>query len=174
MAELSETTTALRACDWRVGGYCFQRLKNRCRKARGDGASLADEKPLTIPHLLRLIRDKSPTAADLRCEPVAGQPCPFVPLFNAQLLEFSFCGELLRHFDKQSRQTELLEAFQLRGWPHSVKNPLGSASPCDAENGLSDIVYELNENQHPRQRVHFWCDGRSVHWEIVDDEPASQ
>jgi hypothetical protein len=97
-----------------------------------------------------------------------------VPEYDGPSHELRLFGELVLRFEKQSRQTELLEAFQLPGWPRSIKDPLGEPSAVDAENGLSDIVYELNRKQRLRPRIRFRCKGRSVHWEFARADGAHQ
>jgi hypothetical protein len=115
---------------------------------------------------------------DSPCDMLEGKRCRHdrvTPYFNAKTGELSVGDFVICRFDRHCGQTELLLAFQSRGWPHSVQNPLGGPAPHDAENALKDIVCDLNKKQqHSPQRVHFCHHGRSVHWEIVGDAPANQ
>jgi hypothetical protein len=105
---------------------------------------------------------------DLLCRVAQGLPCrhaPRKPSFERRELRVG--KTLIRRFRRRCKQTELLELFQSRGWPDFIDNPFGSPSPLDPENGLSDIVYELNRHHDSRQQVHFWRDGDRLRWEIV-------
>ncbi len=108
------------------------------------------------------------------CKAIAGRPCPFKPSYNKKTRELSVCGKVVRSFRGRCKQTDLLEAFESRHWPESIEDPLGAPSALDAENGLRDIICELNKEQHVRPWVHFWRDDRTVHWEIAGDEPGNQ
>ena len=111
---------------------------------------------------------------DLRCHTAHGLPCPHAPpkpSFRGGELRLDKAR--VRLFRRSCKQTELLDAFQLHGWPPSIDNPFGSPSPFDAENGLSDIVYELNRHQKSGPQIHFWCDGNRVRWEIVGYGPRT-
>jgi hypothetical protein len=110
-----------------------------------------------------------------RCAVVSRSPCPFRPYYDKQTRKLYLYGVVVVSLKKRSMQAELLEAFQSRDWPPRLHDPLGPPAETDPENGLSDIVFRLNKKQEnlPR-RVHFWCNGHSVHWEIVGDEPVNQ
>ncbi len=108
------------------------------------------------------------------CDKVAGLPCLFVPEYKEQTRELFLGGKLVRRFRQESKQTRLLEIFQSLGWPESVDDPPIDPSSYAPENGFSDIVYELNQDQKPRQRVRFSCDRHSVYWEIVGNQPSRQ
>ncbi len=170
MANQVESTVG--TCKWRLDGRCFRRLKCRHPVTKGNCASVGYGRLPTAPELLDHIRKNGSGEEVPRCDAVAGAPCPFVPSFDSHTLALSFRGKVVWRFKRRSRQTELLEAFDLAGWPDSLLEPLAEATQYDAENGLSDIVYELNEKL--RRRIIFWCDGPSVCWKIVDNEPASR
>ncbi len=114
-------------------------------------------------------------AEERRCAVPSGSRCPVRPYYDKEIRKLSVWGEPVVSLKKRCRQAELLEAFQSRDWPPSIDQPLGPPSATDPEKGLRDVVFHLNKKQEdlPR-RVHFWCDGRSVHWEIVGAEPANQ
>ncbi len=131
-------------------------------------------KRLTNRQLLARIPKTGAAAKDLVCDRINGLPCRYAPVYDKDRLELWLCGEPILSLKKHCRQTELLEAFQFAGWPHSLTDPLGAPSALDPENGLSDIISALKGRQGSRLRVQFTCEGRSVHWEIVVVEPANQ
>jgi len=112
---------------------------------------------------------------DLQCDAAQGLPCSharLIPTFDGHELRLG--KTLLRQFQRHCKQTEVLDAFQSRGWPAFIDNPFGGPSPFDPENGLSDIVYELNQQRDSCQQIHFWCDGDRVRWEIVGQDSVSK
>ncbi len=159
------------------GEDCFRAVVNIARKALGNmppgmgGAGKGE--------LLR-IADFLGQAVKMgagvrRCAEVAGSRCPIRPIYNKETLELSVCGVVVVRLTKRCEQTKLLDAFDLWDWPPSIEDPLGPPTATDPENGLSDIVFELNDKQkNLPQRVRFWCVGRNVHWEFVGDEPVNQ
>jgi hypothetical protein len=178
MLEPSETT-----CDQCVEGFCGRRilvhLRVGERKTRLRGGVARRSGPLSIRKLVARIPTTGAAAKDLVCDVANRRPCRHAAdrariSFNEQTGEFLVDGTRVRLFTKRCRQAELLQVFQSQGWPSSIKDSLGSPSAADPENGLSDIVRELNRKQLPRKRVHFWCEGRSVFWGIMGDEPGNQ
>jgi hypothetical protein len=112
---------------------------------------------------------------DLRCLLVQGLHCPHAPpkpSFEYPVLKVG--GEVVRRFKRHCKQTELLEKFESLGWPYSIVNPFGSPALVGPNNGIRDIVYHLNSQQHSRLQIHFWCDGDAVRWEIVGRLPPQQ
>jgi hypothetical protein len=162
----------IRACLWRLDGRCVRRMKHRCAGANGNCPSPGRRKPPTVPDLLDFIRRKGSIDALPKCDEVPGSPgspCPHLPIFDGLVL--SFRGEVLLKFSRRCRQSEVLQAFQSRGWPDVLEIP---HSRYDSEDRRSNIVYELNERhrqQHPRRRIHFWSGDSGVHWKVVG-EPA--
>jgi hypothetical protein len=120
----------------------------------------------TILDLLDFIRRKGSVEQLPKCDAVAGAPCPNLPVLNGLVLYFR--GAVVLSYARWCRQTKLLEAFQSQGWPEFIED----RSPYGAENGLRDIVPELNDRQQSGQRLPFWHEGRRLFWKINDDEPA--
>ncbi len=164
-------------CDSRGGDDCFRPVVNKARKALGNmPPGMGEAGKAELLRIGDFLGQAVKTGARVRrCAVVSDSPCPFRPYYEKKTRKLSLCGEPVVSLKKRSRQAELLEAFQSRDWPPSIKDPLGPHTAADPENGLSDIVFRLNKKQENlRQRVHFWCDGRSVQWEIVGDELADQ
>jgi len=108
---------------------------------------------------------------DLRCPVLRGLPCPYAPprpRYDVRHLKLFVGDREVAEFHRHSRQTELLEVFQAADWPESIDDPLGPPSPLDLENGLNDILYELNGRQRLGPQIHFWYDRRAVYWKIVN------
>jgi len=126
------------------------------------GCSAAD----VFRHIVKLGRGRQ----DVRCEAAAGHFCPFKPSYNEKTCELSVCGVVVRQFRSPCRQTDLLQVFESRCWPECIMDPLGDPSEVDAENGLGDLLYQLNQihNNDSPQQVHFWQEPHhGMHWEIV-------
>jgi hypothetical protein len=92
---------------------------------------------------------------------------PPKPYFQYPVLQVGH--ELVRTFRRHCKQTELLDVIQSQQWPYIVIDPLGARSPLDPENGLSDLVYQLNTHQQSRLQLHFWLVGGGVRWEVCDE-----
>ena len=112
--------------------------------------SQGGSKRLTNRQLLARIPKTGAAAKDLVCDRVNGLPCRYAPVYDKDRLELWLCGEPILSLKKHCRQTELLEAFQFAGWPHSLTDPLGTPSELDPENGLSDIISALKGRQGSR------------------------
>jgi len=174
MSDRSETM--VRECNWRVGEYCFRRVIELARDAIVNLPPQAVSRRAERLAIRKALVGAMRTGDGLRrCKLVAWGPCHFLPVYKKKRRELWLCGKLLLCLKNRSKQAQVLEAFQLRHWPPCIEDPLGSFSATDPENGLSDIIYELNNKQkNLPQRVRFWCNGRSIHWEIVGDGPSNQ
>jgi hypothetical protein len=170
MADQIETTIG--TCKWRLDGRCYRRLKRRRLVVNGKRTSRPSRGLPTALDLLDHIRRKGSVEEIPKCDAVDGSPCLLVPEYKKETRELFLGGKLVRRFKKESKQATLLGLFQSLGWPESVDDPQLDPSSYDPENGLSDIVYELNQDQKPRQRIRFWCDHHSVYWELVGNQPS--
>ncbi len=158
--------TTIRTCDWRLDGRCYRRMKRRQGAADRESASPGLGKPPTVPDLLDVFRGKGSVEEIPECDAAPGTPCPHLPVFDGLVL--SFRGEVVLLYERRCRQTKLLRALQMQGWPEFIEDQ----SSDDAQHGLRDIVVDFNERQQSRQRFHFWCEGRRLFWKISGDEPA--
>ena len=179
MPDRSETT--IRECPWRVAGCCSRPFIQGLREAAvnilpggGGGGELGNAKRRAIRAILRRAVETGAVLEDSPCNILGGKRCRHdrvTPCFNAKTLELSILGVVLRQFRCPCRQMELLKAFELAGWPDFIKEPLCAPAEVDAENGLRDIVCELNKihNWDSPYQVSFWNDPHDggVHWEIA-------
>ena len=102
---------------------------------------------------------------DLHCLLAQGLTCrhaPIKPSFDGRDLRIG--KVLVRPFRRRCRQTRLLDVCQSRSWPVFIDAPFGSPSPIDPENGIRDLVFNLNRRQ---KQIHFWCDGGGLRWAIM-------
>jgi len=175
----SPSKSKIAVCPRRVGTLCsilitarMQVAKDRLRISMGE--ALHALSPTVLVAVDRFLKTGL-GARGLLCRVAQGRPCrraPRTPSFEDRELRLG--KTLVRRFRRHCKQTELLELFQLRGWPAFIDSPFGSPSPLDPENGLSDIVYELNGRKDSRQQIQFCCNGDRVRWEIVGQRPAGK
>jgi hypothetical protein len=157
------------ACQWRVGAWCLQRLKDRLRDAEGisvsDGADLS-----AFADTLRRAGKNGPAAEDLRCQAGMGLYCRYaspMPNYDGQLRELSFGGTMVHRCAPQARNMiAVLTAFQAQGWPRWIVDPLGNGPESDFEKHLHDTVGALNHAQKPRL-IRFSSTGadRTIRWD---------
>jgi len=108
-------------------------------------------------------------ACDLGCRAVQGLRCPRMPRKPSfEGYELRLGGEVVRKFRRHCKQTKLLKVFASRGWPVFIHDPLGSLLQVDPENGIRDLVYQLNRRQVSRRQIRFGCEHGGVRWKIVD------
>ena len=88
------------ACQWRVGAWCLQRLKDRLHDAEGisvsDGADLS-----AFADMLRRAGKNGAGLEDLLCQAGMGLYCRYaspMPNYDGQLRELSFGGTMLHRF----------------------------------------------------------------------------
>ena len=165
----SDTMSGI-ATHWHLNGRCYRRLNHRYGVPNGSRASGRSHRLPTAPDVLDHLRMKGQAEKLPNCDALAGSPCLQLPVFEGLVL--SFRGSVVLEFSKRCKQTRLLKAFQLAAWPNFIEYPLGDNTQRNVENGHSDIVYELNHNQKPRQQIHLWCKQHCVYWEFVGTAPA--
>jgi len=148
--------------------FCIGSLDGRCLR-RAARLGLAMEAIVSSSHSKAAeVADLIGQGHDLACLVAQGLHCPHAPhkpSFKYPVLQVG--DEEVRRFRRRCRQTELLELFEIRGWPNLISNPFGAPSTLDPENGISDVLYELNQHQLSRLQIHFSCVGGDVQWEIL-------
>jgi hypothetical protein len=176
MEQTNQTT--IRNCDSHDGDDCLGAVVIKACTALFNMASgLGEAEKAELLRIADSLGQAVKTGGGERLRAVsAGSRFSVHPFYDKETRHLSLGGEPAVVFlKKRCRQAELLEAFQSRDWPPSIDQPLGPPSATDPEKGLRDLVFHLNKKQEdlPR-RVHFWCDDRTVHWEIAGDEPANR
>lgn len=89
-----------------------------------------------------------------------------LPYFDRDKGKLEFKGKVIRRVRIASRPTsiqKILESFQARGWPKSIKNPLTLG-----QHQLHETISYLNEGIKPKRlRFHGQEGGRSIYWEAT-------
>jgi hypothetical protein len=161
-------------CSMCVGLYCGRRLIELLRDAAATTtkSQKSKSKQLTsIAELFALAATTDVAAEDLRCQATKGQDCrygPQKPKYDRDAMALWLGDECVhRYSDQATNETAILKAFQRRGWPRSVKNPLGKVQNKKYGAWLKTTVWELNHSQKP-----WWIlfrshpTSRSVSWEL--------
>jgi hypothetical protein len=147
-------------CEGSWNGFCKLRAPRLLSEAARSSAS-SGQKSRILARLLERAR----------CRVRAGLPCPHYPPrpeCNGKRRELR-CRGMVRQFRRLApNQSAILQAFQARGWPKRIEDPLCRPSDLDPEHRLRDAIFELNHGQKP-QLLHFFADGtgHGICWEFA-------
>jgi hypothetical protein len=148
--------------------FCIGSLDGWCLRRAAQLGLAVNTAVLSSPGKSAKVADPVGPGHDLRCLLIQGLHCPHAPpkpSFEYPVLKVG--DEVVRRFRRQCRQTELLEVFEDQGWPFLISKPFGTPSELDPENGINDVLYELNQHQVSRLQIYFSCAGGDVQWEIL-------
>jgi hypothetical protein len=105
-----------------------------------------------------------------RLESTAHSQSSLVPYYDIGRGQLWVGGVLVKHFKQNApEQHKILSAFQRRGWPTRIVNPL-TRRPGDAaaKIHLGEVIKRLNRCQRNALiRFHGAGNGRGITWEIV-------
>ena len=149
--------------------FCIGSLDGRCLRRAAQLGLAVETAVLSSPGKAADVAGLIGPGPDLRCLQIQGLNCPHAPpkpSFKYPLLKVG--DEVVREFQRHSKQTKLLEDFESQGWPFAISNQSGTHSELDPENGISDVLYELNRHQESRMHIRFWLVGGGVRWEVID------
>jgi hypothetical protein len=92
-----------------------------------------------------------------------------VPQWDSLNRKLYFRGELIKAFTSPAdHQEAILAAFQARGWPPAIVNPLPGDTDEERHQRLERAVRRLNGKQRTRSlgfHVRGW--GKNITWEII-------
>ncbi|MFO0811484.1 MAG: hypothetical protein U0746_22880 [Gemmataceae bacterium] len=89
------------------------------------------------------------------------------PRWDAARRELWFRGRLVKRFRQAAEnQTRIIDAFEQRGWPPRIDDPMPPEDGVVSEERLHETIKALNRNQKYRG-LHFGGDGlgTGVLWE---------
>jgi hypothetical protein len=101
----------------------------------------------------------------------AGLAAATTPVWDSCRGELRFLGRLVKRFrNAASNQRALLDAFQQRGWPERLTDPLPRplAGTVNLKQRLHDTIKNLNRG-HEERSLHFYGAeaGRAVGWKLL-------
>jgi hypothetical protein len=97
-----------------------------------------------------------------------------VPRWDRQNQVLYLGDQIVKHFAGPApNQQAVLSAFQEKGWPPQIHNPIPPAPEQDQKIRLRDTIKSLNAHQKNRL-IHFLGDGtgKGVRWELIDSGAA--
>ena len=102
---------------------------------------------------------------------------PPLPRWDADRLELTFVGEIVKRFKAPApNQEAVLAVFEEEGWPPRIDDPLSPHPEQDPKRRLLDTIKCLNRNQKMRS-IHVLGDGtgQGVRWEpvLIEDPQRS-
>jgi hypothetical protein len=152
-----------------------------------------DELPIQLPPLrLRESREVSyfdlsigideEPQADLLPSPVS-EVGELKPTWDAKLMQLRYGTEIIRQYKQPATsQTDLLSAFQDKGWPssiddhYSIVDVKSDAEALARKDYRRNLVSKINMGQRGETQIRFSCDrtGRGIKWDLVKHSTDSK
>ncbi len=154
-------------CPFRANEFCLWSVR-KMLLGGGDGPAGHEARPTSDRELRRCLSRVRCREPGVLCRRLAGGTCRIPrsrPRYDKELRELWVGDRLLcRLTSRASCLCRVLIAFQKRGWPRSVADPLSKDPHPGFRKELHDAVAGLNAAQH---LIVFSCDGvqRRVRWE---------